>query len=182
MKQNISKVIEIPAGIEVIAEPGELTVKGAKGEIKKKLTLRGIKMEKQGNTIVLSAEKSTKRERTIIGTTAAHIRNMISGVENVFEYKLQVCSVHFPITVTIDSNKHIATIKNFLGEVKDRKAKLIADVEVKVEGDIITVTSSDKEKAGQTSLNLEKATRVRARDKRVFQDGIFMIEKAGRKI
>ena len=182
MKQKISREVEIPQGIDVRLNGDSATAKGPKGEVSRTFKLRGVKMEKQGSKILLSVEKSTKREKKMLGTITAHIKNMILGVQNGFEYKLQICSVHFPITVTIDASRHAAIIKNFLGEVKERTANLIEGVEVKINGDIITVNSADKEKAGQTALNLENVSKVRGKDRRVFQDGIFMIEKAGRKI
>ena len=182
MKQDITKEIEIPQGIAVQLEANIVIVKGKKGEINRTFKLRGIKIEKQDSKIIFGAEKATRYEKKILGTIVAHIKNMIFGVENGFEYKLQICSVHFPITVHIDAANHIAIIKNFLGEVKERKAKLLEGVDVQINGDIITINSIDKEKAGQTALNIEKSTRVRAKDRRVFQDGIFMIEKAGDKI
>ena len=88
--------------------------------------------------------------------------------------------MHFPITTKIEGNEFI--IKNFLGERKDRKAKILPGVEVKVDGEMITLEGSDKEKTGQTAANIEQATKVRNKDRRIFQDGIFMLEKAGRKM
>lgn len=118
----------------------------------------------------------------MIGTIAAHIRNMIDGVMRGFQYKLQVCSVHFPISVSLDASKKFVVIKNFIGETKERKSEILENVDVKVESDIITVKSIDKEAASHTAANIEMATRIRAKDRRVFQDGIFLTEKDGRKI
>ena len=84
------------------------------------------------------------------------------------------------VDVSLDNNKLI--IKNFFGEKVPRKAKILEGVDVKIEGDIITVTGVDKEKVGQTSANMEKSTRITNRDRRVFMDGIYIIDKGGKKI
>jgi large subunit ribosomal protein L6 len=73
-------------------------------------------------------------------------------------------------------------IKNFLGEKIPRKSKIIENVNVEIKGDIITINSPNKELAGQTAANFETATRIKSRDRRVFQDGIFITNKAGRDI
>lgn len=68
-------------------------------------------------------------------------------------------------------------IQNFLGERYPRKAEILETVKVEVKGEIITVTGIDKEKVGQTAANIERATKVKNRDIRVFQDGIYIVKR-----
>ena len=105
---------------------------------------------------------------------------MIQGLQEPFVYKLKVCSVHFPMSVKQSGNE--ITIQNFLGEKKHRKVKVTTDSEIRIEGQDITVSSHDKEAAGLVASRLEQATRLRKKDRRIFQDGIFITEKAGKAI
>jgi len=66
-------------------------------------------------------------------------------------------------------------IKNFLGEKKPRKAKIIGKVKIEVKGQDVRVHGADKEAVGQTVANIRTATRIREKDGRVFQDGIFIV-------
>jgi len=180
MKKSLYKEIEVPEGIEVKFEDNILNVKGSEGELNKKFKTGKLDFEIKGNKIVIGDKKATKMEKKMMNTIAAHIQNMIKGVSEKFEYKLKICFSHFPMNVEIKSNEVI--IKNFLGEKIPRKMKLPAGVDVKIEGQIITVTSLDRELAGQAAANFETATRIRKRDPRVFQDGIYITSKAGKEI
>jgi large subunit ribosomal protein L6 len=73
-------------------------------------------------------------------------------------------------------------IKNFLGEKIPRKVKLKPGVTVKVEGNIVVVEGADKEITGQVAADIEQTTRRPGFDKRIFQDGIYIIDKSGKKI
>ncbi|MFH0936330.1 MAG: 50S ribosomal protein L6 [Candidatus Woesearchaeota archaeon] len=84
------------------------------------------------------------------------------------------------MNVSIKENNII--INNFLGEKIPRKAKILPNVKVDIQGDIIVLESNNKESAGQTAANIEQATRITNRDRRIFQDGIFITEKAGKSI
>lgn len=178
MKKTLTQKIKIPEGVEVSIDEGVLTVKGKVGENKREFNVAGLEFEKKCNEIIIGHKKASKNEKKRINTTVAHIKNLIKGVQEKFEYKLKVCSSHFPMTVDIKGNE--ATIKNFLGEKISRKVKIVEGSEVVKDGNFLTVTSVDKELAGQTAANFEKATKIRDKDRRIFQDGVFIINKAGK--
>ena len=79
-------------------------------------------------------------------------------------------------------NGNVLSVSNFLGEKTPRELTIEDGVEVKVEGDQIVVTSNQKELAAQTAANIERLTRVRGKDLRIFQDGIYITEKDGKPI
>nr|AJS11628.1 50S ribosomal protein L6P [uncultured archaeon] len=180
MKKELFQEIDIPNEVEAKIDGNKLTVKGHEGKIEKKFNIGKLIFEKKENKIIIKYNKATKKEKRNMNSIAAHIKNMIKGVQKKFEYKLKICFSHFPITVDVQGNK--AVIKNFLGEKIPRKSEIIEGSEIKVDKEFITVTSAEIELAGQTAANLENATKVGKRDRRVFQDGIFIINKHGKEI
>nr|AJS12695.1 50S ribosomal protein L6P [uncultured archaeon] len=180
MKIKLFKEIEIPQGMEASVNGNVIMVKGDKGEIKKKLNVKSVDVEIKGGKIIIGNERASKKEKRLINTYAAHIRNMINGLGEEFEYKLKIVYSHFPMTVELHG--HEAIVKNFLGEKIPRKLKILKGVNVNIDKENITVKSHDRELAGQTAANFEVATKIRNRDRRVFQDGIFITNKPGREI
>ena len=51
-----------------------------------------------------------------------------------------------------------------------------------MDGENITVESADKELAGQTAADIETLTKRPGFDKRIFQDGIWMVSKGGKEL
>jgi large subunit ribosomal protein L6 len=180
MKKTLHKEIEIPEGVTADIEGTSLKVTGPEGENSRKFRAGNLEFSKKENKIYLGSKKATKKEKKLMNTMAAHINNMILGVQKKFEYELKAVFSHFPITLEAKGNE--ITIKNFLGEKVSRKTKIPNGVDIEIKGHLIKISSTDRELAGQAAANLETATKIRARDKRVFQDGIFMIKKAGRDI
>jgi len=176
MHEDLIEKIEIPEGVEVNINSA-ISIKGPKGTLERAFP---VSMRKEGNIIILESKNATKNQKKLIKTARAHIKNMLRGVTEGYEYLLQVCSVHFPITVTADKNYF--NIKNFLGETTPRKAKIVDGVQLKIEGDIIKITGIDIEATGQTAANIEMATKIKNRDRTRFQDGIWIIKKAGEEI
>ena len=176
--KKIEEAIEIPSSVEVALEGKMLIVKGKSGTIKKSLAGQRIQIRKEGNKIIMVTPSDVRKNKRVFYTIRSHISNMFNGARQGYVYKLKICSGHFPITVKIEGQ--CITISNFLGEKIPRKSKILPNVEVKIDKDMITVSSADIEAAGQTAANIEKATGVGKRDRRVFQDGCYIIEKPGR--
>ncbi len=177
LKELVSGII-IPEELEVEVKNNEIIAKREGKEIRRRFPK--VMIDKEENKIVIKTKGSTRREKKQINTIVMHVKNMFKGLKEKFVYKLQICSVHFPMNVSVKEG--FVVVKNFLGETKERKAKILPNVEVKVEKEIIIVESIDKEAAGQTAANIEKIARSKNKDTRIFQDGIFLVEKAGRRI
>lgn len=180
MKLDLKR--EIPLGNGVIAKlnGSTVTIKGPKGEVSREFRSQKITIHIADTKIDLMVMKATKREKTMLGTFESHLTNMVKGVQEPHLYKLKVCSGHFPMNVSVSGKDFV--IKNFLGEAVARKVPLVPGVDVKVNGDYVTVISPDKELAGRMASAIENLCRITNRDRRIFQDGCYMTEKAGKVI
>lgn len=171
--------IEVPEKVQVIlGKDGTVSVKGPLGEMSRRLRSTFVKIRMNGKDVVVSIGTSRAKHRALMGTYGAHIRNMIAGVTKGFEYKMKIVYAHFPIKASVKGD--VFVIENFLGEKAPRNAVILGKTKVTVKGDQVTVSGIDIEEVGQTAANIERATRIKHLDPRVFQDGIYITEKAGR--
>ena len=180
MKDDLRREVELKAGVTASLTGNTLKVKGPKGEVVRSFSHPKVSISIEGNKVVLLAPKATRREKTMIGSFESHIDNMVHGVQELFTYKLKICSGHFPMSVSVSG--HEVVIKNFLGEAVPRKAEIMKGAEVKVNGEEIVVTSADVEVAGQTAAKIESACRITNRDRRIFQDGCYITEKPAKSV
>lgn len=180
MLPQITGKIAIPEGVTVEIVGSLVKAKGPKGENERTFAHPKIEISKDDKEIILISKKPSKREKTILNSFKSHIKNILEGVNTGFTYKLKVCSSHFPMSVSVEKDEVV--IKNFLGEKIPRKARIFQGVEVKVDGSMIIVEGIDKENTAVTAARIEQATRITNRDRRIFQDGCFLVEKAGKPI
>ena len=174
--KSLIEDVAVPEGNDIFINDKILKIKGPKGELIREFSepLIGINVENHNVVIKSLARSLKKKDKRNFRTIRAHIKNMINGVNKGYVYKLKVCSGHFPITVNIEGNSIV--VKNFLGEKVPRRLKF-EGVKVSIDGDIISVNGNDKELVGNTSASIERLTKIKGRDKRIFQDGCYIISK-----
>jgi len=173
---EISKNIQIPEDVEVTIEGRKAIVKGSKGTLTRDFSYAPISIELNSKTIRIWAEWPRKKEAALVGTVYSHIQNMITGVQKGFTCKLKIVFSHFPISVKV--KEKTVSIENFTGERNPRKAKILGDVQVKVQSEDIIVQGINLEDVSQTAANIEQATKVKKKDPRVFLDGIYVYERS----
>ena len=178
MKQDLHEEIALGKGVTASQVDALITLKGPKGSVSRRFLYPGVHVRIESDKIILSAERATKREKKIVGTFHAHLRNLVRGVQEPHEYLLKICSGHFPMSVAIVGKEFV--VKNFLGESVPRHIALLPQVEVKIQGTDIFIQSVDKEAAGQMAARIEQLCRITNRDRRVFQDGCYITKKSGR--
>lgn len=180
MKQDLTEKVRLPERVSAKLEINSVEVTGEKGTVKKIFSSQSIKFDTKDNQIILFCKGATKREKKNIKTYVAHLKNMIEGVQSPHIYKLKVCSGHFPMNVTFKNDE--LSVKNFLGEKTPRTFKVPSTVSLKLDGEIITIESADIEAAGQCAASIEQLMRITNRDRRRFQDGIYITHKPGKEI
>jgi len=176
---SVTLRVEIPDGVTATKSDGSVSISNDGKSVTREFVHKTVSISQVDGALVVFCNLPRRKERALAGTWAAHLKNMVHGVTEGFEYRLKVVYSHFPMTIKVDGDRFI--INNLFGEKVPRRAALPwspVDVQVKVENKIdVIVTGSDKEKVGQTSANIERACRIRGRDRRVFQDGIYIVSK-----
>lgn len=165
--------IPIPDDTKVSIEDYMVKISGPKGELQREFAYPGITITKTDSKVVVDTKFVGRTQGAMVGTFVSHIKNMIMGITKGFEYKLKVVYAHFPVQVKVEGSTF--SIGNFLGERKPRKAKILPNVDIQIVKDEIFVRGIDKESVAQTAANIEQATRIKRRDPRVFQDGIYVV-------
>ena len=86
--------ITVPPGVEVDIKQDEVTVKGPKGELRRRFN-RDMSMALSNNSLVVSRPSDSKVHRSLHGLTRSLLANMVEGVTNGFEKNLEIVGVGY---------------------------------------------------------------------------------------
>ncbi len=173
---EITKEVIVPEGVTVTIEGQKVTVKGPKGEQNRTFEAPNISIKQADKKVILNCKFPKRQDKAVMGSITGHIANLVTGVNEGFTYHMRVYYSHFPVNVSVQGNKVI--IKNFLGEKHPRESMIVGQAtKVTVKGQDITIDGINKEDVGQTSGNLQLNSKIGRKDPRVFQDGIFLVDR-----
>ena len=88
------KPIPIPSGVEVKITPGEVTVKGPKGELSERIN-PDISVAQDDGTVVVTRPTDRGPHRALHGLTRSLVANMVTGVTEGFEKRLEIQGVGY---------------------------------------------------------------------------------------
>ena len=176
---HISHSIALPEGASASIAGDVITVSKDDQSLSREFRHHKVEVRAVNGDLEVFVNLPRRSDKALAGTWAAHLRNMALGIDEGFEYRLKAVFSHFPMSLKVDGKQMI--INNLFGEKVPRVAKLPwspAEVEVRVENKTdVVVRGADREKVGQTAANIERACRIKKRDRRVFQDGIYIVSK-----
>lgn len=170
--------VEVPLkGTQVKVEERKVSITGPRGTLERAFVHPLVAIKLEGDTIALSTKKDRRKDKQIMNTVAAHIKNMVNGVKYGFKFSLNLVQSHFPIQMKLDKNTFL--VDNFLGEKVARKVQIPAGVKIEIDqkNKMVTVESNDIELAGNIATKIEHSTSVRRKDRRIFQDGIYLVSR-----
>ena len=166
--ETLQRTIQVPDGVTVQVEGKTVKVKGPLGALQEDLSHLPVTFSQSGKEVQVSVTWPRKREIGMLGTAAAHIRNMIRGVTKGYRYNLRTVYAHFPVTVKVDEKARALKVENFTGEKTPRSAQILDGVKVAVKGDDISVEGIDIKAVSQTAANIQNSTKIKKKDLRVF--------------
>jgi large subunit ribosomal protein L6 len=144
------KPIEIPAGVTVTLNNSTVTVKGPKGELTRSFN-PDIEIKIEENLVTITRPSDVKEHRALHGTTRALIANMVEGVSNGFERKLELIGVGY--RAQKQGNKLVLNV----GYSHPVEIEPESGLEVEVPTNTkITITGTDKERVGALAANIRQ--------------------------
>jgi large subunit ribosomal protein L9e len=171
--------------VEVSVVARKVVVKGPRGTLERDFKHINMDLEvcppaEEGEKKTLKVDLwfATRKQLACVRTVCSHIDNMFVGVTRGFLYKMRFVYSHFPINVTLTGNT--VEIRNFLGEKRVRKVKLLEGVEYVRSANVkdqIELSGNDISLVSLTAAQIQQATNIRHKDLRKFLDGIYVSEK-----
>jgi large subunit ribosomal protein L6 len=173
-----TETVDVPKGVTFSLRGRQLLAKGPLGTVERPFPVDALELTSSGNqaTITLRIPAHRKRSQALLRTWTAHLRNLSGSLTLGVEARLKIVAAHFPMKVQVKEN-HLL-IENFLGEKHPRSSDLLPGTSARVEGEFVVLSGYDVEQVGQSAANIERASRIREYDPRVFQDGIYLVERA----
>src|SRR6201989_1896519 len=168
--------IKGPAGVIVSVDPGRVTVSGPKGELRQQVPVR-MQIAQEENTVTVTRPTERGEDRALHGLTRTLIANMVEGVTNGFEKRLEIQGVGYRAAL---SGTDLELQVGYSHSVKIKPREGIS-FEVPVPTQVI-VRGIDKQVVGQTAAEIRKVRPPEPyKGKGIRYEGEFVRRKVGKR-
>jgi len=183
------KPIQIPENVEVKIEGKRVIIKGPKGEISREFRPE-IKIEIKEKKVFVSPQIQTKQTNAFWGLTRASLNNLIKGVTEGYEKKLEIEGLGYKAILEVPVPQSGGPggpggpiLVLHVGFSHPVKIKAPPEIKFSIEKNIITVSGIDKELVGRIAAQIKK---VRPADpykgKGIKYLGEVIRKKVGKKV
>ncbi len=170
------KPIDVPAGVMVSVDPGRVTVSGPKGELRQVVPTR-IGISQEDGTIVVTRPTERGEDRALHGLTRTLIANMVEGVTQGFEKRLEIQGVGYRAAM---SGTDLELQVGYSHPVRMKPREGIS-FEVPVPTQVV-VRGIDKQIVGQTAAEIRKVRPPEPyKGKGIRYEGEFVRRKVGKR-
>lgn len=169
--------VVIPANVTVSLDGMFMQVKGPKGELSLNLHPKAV-VTIEDNTIVIKRKSNEKEDRSLHGLTRTLIANLVEGVTNGYEKRLEIVGVGYRAQAT---GKKITLTLGFSHPVEIDAPKGIEVTMDEKEKNLIIVRGIDKQAVGEFAANIRKKRPPEPyKGKGIKYQGEFILRKAGK--
>ena len=139
--------IDIPSGVSVTLADDKIAVSGSKGNLEQ-FTMPGIKVTQNDNQLLVERENDEAANRARHGLMRSLVANMVTGVSQGFEKKLEINGVGYRVA------QQGTDLKFNLGFSHDVIYHVPQGINISVEQNVITVSGISKQQVGQVAAEI----------------------------
>jgi large subunit ribosomal protein L6 len=166
--------IPIPSGVTITVDDSHITVNGSKGSLEQ-AALRGVKVTHREDHILVERINDEAINRARHGLMRTLVNNMVLGVSQGFEKKLEINGVGYRVAA------QGADLKFNLGFSHDVIYKVPAGITVGIEQNIVTVSGISKQQVGQVAAEIRSLKKPEPyKGKGIKYVGERIIRKSGK--
>ena len=166
----------MPAGVLVSVDPGRVTVSGPKGELRTVVPQR-MKIEQEDGVITVTRPTERGDDRALHGLTRTLVANMVEGVTNGFEKRLEIQGVGYRAAMS-GTNLELQVGYSHPVRITPRQG---IEFEVPAPTQVI-VRGIDKQLVGQTAAEIRKVRPPEPyKGKGIRYDGEYVRRKVGKR-
>jgi len=168
--------IEVPAGVIVSIDPGRVTVSGPKGELRQQVPQR-MTISHEDGTITVTRPTERGEDRALHGLTRTLVANMVEGVTNGFEKRLEIQGVGYRAALS-GTNLELQVGYSHTVRITPREG---ISFEVPIPTQIV-VRGIDKQIVGQTAAEIRKVRPPEPyKGKGIRYEGEYVRRKVGKR-